>query len=140
MIGPSDVSPDRDEKELTGSETVLVVEDSDVVRELTVRVLRERGYTVLSASDGSEALAAAAAHEGHIDLLITDLVMPGMSGATLGSRMASLIPGIKVLYVSGYLDRGGSAQELVNPSAAWLRKPFPPQELARKVREVIGAS
>lgn len=139
MIGQSDVSSGADARELNGSETVLVVEDSDVVRELTVRVLRERGYTVLSASDGSDALAAAAAHEGPIDLLLTDLVMPGMSGATLGSRMASLMPGIKVLYVSGYLDRGGSAQELVNPSAAWLRKPFPPQELALKVREVLDA-
>ncbi len=136
---PEAPEPSIEDGDPRGNETVLVAEDNDVVRELTVRMLRRRGYTVIEAADGHAALEAAERHGGKIDLLIADLVMPAMSGATLGSRLAAAIPGLKVLYVSGYFDRGSSSQELVSPNAAWLQKPFPPQVLARKVREILDS-
>ncbi len=124
---------------LHGHETVLVAEDNDDVRDLTTRMLRGYGYFVIPAADGPSAIAAAESHKGPIDLLITDVVMPAMSGATLGGRLAAARPGLKVLYVSGYVDREGSSQDLVSPSAAFLHKPFTPDVLAQKVREVLDA-
>lgn len=125
--------------DLRGHETILVADDSDMIRDLTVRALRGYGYTVLDAADGLAAMELAKAPGQQIALLVTDLVMPNMSGATLGSHMAELIPGLKVLYVSGYLDRGTSSQELISPTVPWLKKPFTPLELARKVRETLDA-
>ena len=134
---PSGSVTPHDAPLLRGHETVLVAEDNDEVRDLTTRMLRSCGYTILAADDGRAALELARTHAGKIDLLITDLVMPGMSGATLGTRLAAAMPGLKVLYVSVYLDSGGTSQDLVSPTAAYLQKPFSPAALARKVREVL---
>ncbi len=88
---PEAPEPSIEDGDPRGNETVLVAEDNDVVRELTVRMLRRRGYTVIEAADGHAALEAAERHSGKIDLLIADFVMPAMSGATLGSRLAAAI-------------------------------------------------
>jgi PAS domain S-box-containing protein len=124
-------------KSAGGSETLLVVEDDEAVRGLTTSLLKEQGYHVLEAANGDEALAVASEHCGEIDLVLTDLVLPGMNGKALYERLRALRPGIKVLFTSGYssdvLSKSGLEQE-----AAWLPKPFDTQALAAKVREVLG--
>ncbi len=94
----------RTPETLRGSETVLVVEDRDDVRKLTADVLRKHGYRVLEASDGIKALQLAEGREGTIDLLLTDVVMPGMDGGELAKKLAALVPSLRVLYMSGYPD------------------------------------
>ncbi|HEX5271857.1 MAG TPA: ATP-binding protein, partial [Gemmataceae bacterium] len=117
-------------------ETVVLAEDEDSVRRLLRDLLARDGYTVLDAADGPGALRRAEGHAGPIHLLLTDMVMPGMSGLELSRRLAERRPGVRVLYVSGYAD------ELVGQPgiscAAFLHKPFTPAALLRKVREVLG--
>jgi len=124
--------------ESSNSETVLVVEDQDAVRRLTTSVLKSLGYRVLSAADGDEALALEALHEGPIDLVLTDVVLPGMTGKQLAERLKALRPAARVLYTSGYprdviADRG-----VVDRDVAYIAKPYSPKELAAKVREVLA--
>jgi CheY-like chemotaxis protein len=119
-------------------QTVLVVEDQDAVRRLATAILKSAGYRVLSAADGSEALALEAQHQGPIDLALTDVVLPGMTGKQLADRLKVVRPEIKVLFTSGYprdviADRG-----VVDRDVAYLAKPYSPDELAAKVREVLG--
>jgi PAS domain S-box-containing protein len=120
-----------------GSETVLLAEDEDGVRALVRQVLCAQGYAVLEARDGTEALWLAEQHRGRVDLLLTDVVMPGLDGRALAERLGGRYPGLKVLYLSGYTDdavvRRGVRQERVH----FLQKPFSPADLARKVREVL---
>jgi PAS domain S-box-containing protein len=120
-----------------GSETVLLVEDEEGVRQLARAGLRARGYTVLEAGSGDEALALAERHAGRIDLLLSDVIMPRMSGARLAERLRSLRPELKVLFVSGYTDSALFRQGILSGKADCLLKPFTPEELARKVREVL---
>jgi PAS domain S-box-containing protein len=120
------------------SETVLVVEDEDAVRALTCELLRRRGYQVLEAAHGIDALSVAAAHGGRIDLLLTDIVMPYMNGRDLAVQMAVLRPATKVLFVSGYTDHVAARQELA-AGAPFLQKPFTPDALARKIRSVLDS-
>ncbi len=118
-----------------GSETVLLVEDEESVRQLVLETLASRGYRVLEAGNGNAALALAAAHPEPIDLVITDVVMPGLSGHELAQQLLALRPAMKVLYLSGY------AQDAFPPNEAhkaFLQKPFTLQSLSRKVREVLG--
>jgi len=122
-----------------GSETILVVEDEDVVRGLTRRVLLARGYTVLEAGEGKQALELAAAHAGPIDLLLTDVVMPGMSGRELGDRLAAARPEMRVLYTSGYTDDLVLARGVSGRETAFIAKPFTPDSLARSVRRTLDA-
>jgi PAS domain S-box-containing protein len=121
-----------------GAETVLLAEDEDAVRSLARHVLAGHGYAVLEAADGVQALHLAGRHGGAIDLLVTDVVMPDLGGRELAERLTRLHPAVKVLYISGYTDdavvRHGVARDEVN----FLQKPFSPQALARKVREVLG--
>jgi CheY-like chemotaxis protein len=119
-----------------GSETVLVVEDADMVRYYTRRVLQESGYNVLEAANGDMALRETADQTGPIHLLVTDVVMPGMSGRELAERLAAQRPGLRVLFLSGYTD-DAIIRHGVGAGAAFLQKPFSPEELTRKIREIL---
>jgi len=120
-----------------GSETVLVVEDQDEVRRLTKRVLEARGYTVLAARNGAEALEIVGRHATQIHLMITDVVMPGMNGRELAQLACARRSDLKVLYVSGYTGEAVLQHRLLEPGVAFLQKPFTPDALARKTREVL---
>jgi CheY-like chemotaxis protein len=121
-----------------GTETILLVEDEDAVRALVRNVLREKGYRVLEASRGEEALELSELYSGQIDLLVTDVVMPKMSGRELARRLVNLRPHIKVLYISGYADDVVWYQGGLDSGGAFLQKPFSPEALAGKVREVLS--
>ena len=125
--------------DLTGWETVLVAEDEAILRELAGEFLVSAGYTVLDAPDGAQALEACERHPGPIHLLMTDAVMPRMSGAELARRIQTLRPDTKVLYVSGYADDAVFRNGLLEPGAAFLQKPFSKETLLLKLREILGA-
>jgi PAS domain S-box-containing protein len=121
------------------AETVLVVEDEQAVLTLSRRALESEGYTVLAAADGADAVRIAERHGGTIHLLLTDVVMPGISGRELAAQLAARRPGLRVVYMSGYpgdtAARGGALAQ----GSAFLQKPFEPDALARKVREALDA-
>jgi CheY-like chemotaxis protein len=119
-----------------GTETILVVEDEDVVRSLACRGLREQGYTVLEARHGREALDRLA-EDRAVDLVISDVVMPEMGGRELGSRLAALRPELPILYMSGYTGDDVIQRGLLEPGVPFQQKPFTPEGLARKVREML---
>jgi PAS domain S-box-containing protein len=121
----------------SGSETVLLVEDVDALRRVAARTLTSAGYTVLSAASGEAALQAASAFEGHIDLLLTDVVMPRMGGPALAERLLKVRPDVLVLYTSGYPDNAVVFQGLLSSQAHFLPKPFSPASLTTRVREVL---
>ena len=121
----------------TRADTVLIVEDEEIVRELVCQVLTARGYDVLCASHGAEALALSDAHPGKIALLITDVVMPQMGGLELSRLIAERRPDTRVLFVSGYSESDMNEQGILTPEADFMEKPFTPQALTRKVREVL---
>ena len=123
---------------LGGTETVLLVEDEDSVRQLVRDTLAAKGYQVVPAENGEAGIAAAARHEGRIDLVITDVVMPGMGGRELVKQLAQLRPETKVLYLSGYTEDAIISEGTIERGAAFLQKPFTLQNLSRKVREVLG--
>jgi signal transduction histidine kinase len=118
-------------------ETVLVVEDEEIVRELVCEVLQEQGYNILCARDGVDALEMAGSFEGTIHLLVTDVIMPNMNGQELAAKLSTLRPDMKVLYVSGYSDNDIGDHGVLDPRFELLQKPFTPQTLARKIRDVI---
>ncbi|MGH7581509.1 MAG: PAS domain S-box protein [Gemmatimonadales bacterium] len=120
-----------------GHETILVVEDEDVVRMLACRELREQGYTVLEARHGREALDLVEAGRHGIDLVISDVVMPELSGRELGARLALLQPELPVLYISGYTGDDVIQRGLLEPGVPFQQKPFTPEGLARKVRDML---
>ena len=120
-----------------GRETVLLAEDEDSVRRLAAMILERNGYRVIAAPDGRAALEAAAAHDGPIDLLLTDVIMPGLNGRELADQFVVLHPQARVLFMSGYAGEALSAQGVLDPNVAFLAKPFVPSELARKIREVL---
>jgi CheY-like chemotaxis protein len=128
------------EKWVAGSETVLLVEDEQSIRGLMQAMLRMKGYTVLEAADGQEALGLFKGNEDRIDLVITDVVMPKMSGRELATRIVADRPKTKVLFVSGYSEEAVLYQGIFEPGTAFLQKPFTPDSLARKVREVLDHS
>jgi CheY-like chemotaxis protein len=124
-----------------GSETVLLVEDEESVRELVRETLCSKGYTVMEASDGVSGMKVAETYQGKIDILVTDVVMPGMSGRDLAQRISASRPDIRVLYLSGYTEDAIIHEGVLDPGTAFLQKPFTLQALARKVRDVLsGAS
>ncbi len=121
-----------------GTETVLVVEDDDGVRAFVQAVLEGRGYRVLRAANADEALEQAA-HDGPIGLLLTDVVMPGMSGADLAARIREIAPAVKVLFVSGYTENTIVHHGVLDPGVSFLAKPFSPDALAERVRAELDA-
>ena len=120
-----------------GSETVLLVEDEESVRELVRETLKTRGYRVIEASDGIAGMRVSEEYQGNIEILITDVVMPGMSGRELAKRVAAARPNIRVLYLSGYTEDAIIHEGALEPGTGFLQKPFTLQVLARKVREVL---
>jgi CheY-like chemotaxis protein len=136
-IGTPSERPERSAPH--GKETILLVEDEDMVRTFAVQALRRQGYTVLTASNGVEALGVAGEHEGRIDLLLTDVVMPQMGGGELAKRFAARYPDVKVLFMSGYTESGGAQASVPVSGIPFLQKPYTPATLARKVRQVLNA-
>jgi PAS domain S-box-containing protein len=126
-------------QDLPGTETVLVVEDEPAVRGLTTRILRERGYTVLEASNGAEALDIAQTYQEEIHLLITDVIMPGLSGRDLSGKITASRPGIRTLFVSGYTDNAIVHHGILDADVSFLQKPFSVQSLCLKVRETLDS-
>jgi CheY-like chemotaxis protein len=122
-----------------GSEVILLVEDEKGVRDLTREYLEMSGYTVLDATDGGSALEVANAHIGPIHALITDVVMPGVSGRELSERIVQLRPGIKILYMSGYTDQSVFRNGILDKGAELLQKPFGMSTLASKLREILSS-
>ena len=120
-----------------GTETVLLVEDDEMVRGLVRQALVREGYKVLDASDPLEAQRISAEYRGRIQLLITDVVMPKVSGRELAARISQLRPNIKLLYMSGYTDGAILNSGILEDEVAFLQKPFSPDALTGKVREVL---
>jgi CheY-like chemotaxis protein len=120
-----------------GNETVLLVEDEPVVRELAVATLREKGYTVVEAGNGEEGLRLARQHDGAIDLVLTDVVMPVMGGKEMADALRTSHPGTKVLFTSGYTEDALGHHGVLRPGILFLPKPYLTSTLARKVREVL---
>jgi two-component system cell cycle sensor histidine kinase/response regulator CckA len=125
------------QNEAGGCETVLLVEDEESVRELVRLTLASRGYKVIEAENGECGLRLAEDCQERIDILITDVVMPGIGGRELAKRLLSLRPGISVLYLSGYTEDAVATQGALGPGTAFLQKPFTLQNLAKKVRDVL---
>jgi CheY-like chemotaxis protein len=121
-----------------GTETILLVEDENAVRIIAERVLRSRGYTVIEARNGREGLKLCERHPGQIDLLVTDVVMPELSGRELASAAVRLRPGLKVMFVSGH-SLEVIMKEAAHAGSAFLNKPFTPLQLAQTVRETLDA-
>ena len=125
---------------LAGCETILLAEDSESLREMATEYLQSLEYAVIGAVSGKDALQRAEEFYGAIDLLLTDVVMPEMSGPELANQIAVARPAIKVLFTSGYTDDVIARQGMLNPASAFIQKPYRPKALARKVREVLGAA
>jgi CheY-like chemotaxis protein len=144
LLPASDEPPEPSEAEVTRpraevSETILVVEDAEDLREISELILKRRGYHVITASNGLDAIMAATNHKGTIDLLLTDVVMPLMQGPELASRIAALRPGIRILFMSGYAqpilgDRGN-----LDGGVLLLEKPFTEPDLLATVEQALHA-
>lgn len=135
--GQGGAAVEGQEGSLAGSETVLVAEDNDNVRKMAVRSLSRFGYRVLEARDGAEAIRVSQDLDGEIDLLLTDVIMPGMSGKELAERLGSMRPETKVLYMSGYTHNVILNKGVLWSGTHYIQKPFAPEVLAKKVREVL---
>jgi CheY-like chemotaxis protein len=122
-----------------GSETILLAEDDDQVREAARNILRRHGYVVLEARNAGEALLISESHDGPIDLLVTDVVMPVMSGPTLARRLARARPQLKVLCMSGYADDVAVRHGVIEAAFTYLQKPITVESLTRRVREVLAS-
>jgi two-component system, cell cycle sensor histidine kinase and response regulator CckA len=121
-----------------GNETVLVVEDEEAVRHLVCRVLRGKGYRVLEAAHAEAALHLAVSTTAPIDLLVTDMVMPGMGGTALAAELMALRPALRVLFITGYAPEAVERRGELTDASGLLEKPFSADQLARKVRDILA--
>jgi PAS domain S-box-containing protein len=124
---------------IAGDEVVLLAEDEPAVREIARKILERAGYTVLEASNGGEALLIVEQHPGPIHVLLTDVIMPRMSGQALAQRLLQVRPELKVLYMSGYTDDAIGHHGVLPPGTEFLQKPLTPELLLRRMRQVLGA-
>ena len=131
--------PDVRTESLRGVESILVVEDESMVRKIAIRILAELGYSVREATDGLDALKMIETEEFAIDLLLTDVVMPGMNGRELAEKLKGKFPGLKVLYTSGYTENVIAHRGALDKNVHFISKPYLPQTLAAKVRETIDS-
>ena len=122
---------------LDGCETILLVEDNPAVRALARRVLYRQGYTVLEAADGEEAILLCDRYGGHIDLVLSDVVMPKLSGPKAVEQLVAMRPSMQVLYMSGYTDDSIGQHGVLEADVHFIQKPFTPPALGKKVREVL---
>ena len=136
---PEEDRPEADAGGPAGNRTILLAEDEELVRQLAVEIFRGAGYTVLDAPNGAAALAVCDRHEGTIDLLVTDMVMPGIDGIELARRVSDSRPGIPVLFMSGYAEDAEERLGDLNEGRSFLQKPITPTKLSRKVRELFSA-
>jgi len=135
--GPSAVAEPQAPLGAMAGEVVLIVEDEEPVRSMTARLLEGEGYEVLQAADGREALEIVERASGRLDLVITDVAMPAMSGRELADRLKRRRPGLPVLFMSGYTDDEMMRRGLIEPNHPFLSKPFTPEVLAGKVRLLL---
>ncbi len=129
--------PAKESRPLGGHETLLVVEDEETVRRLAERVLTHYGYQVLTASSADDALVLTEQHDGPIDMLFTDVIMPGMNGCELATRLSAMRPGIKVLYASGFAEDVIARHGALDESESFISKPYLPAVLAARVRDIL---
>jgi PAS domain S-box-containing protein len=134
LMRDADFNPDQ-----YGTETILLVEDEEAVRALALQSLQMRGYTVLAAADGKQAMQIVQAHTGPLDLVLTDVVMPNIGGPGLVASMKPWFPHAKVLFTSGYTDDAVVRHGLLEADVAFIQKPYTPMALARKLRQVLDA-
>jgi CheY-like chemotaxis protein len=138
------ISPERPEEESLsalkmpgGTETILLVEDERIVRELAIKILKRLGYNVLNAPDAAQAIAVAKEYKDSIHLLMTDVVMPGMNGRQLAAHLIPLHPEMKILYASGYTDETISHHGIIEEDLNFIAKPYSLQDLAKKIRALF---
>jgi two-component system cell cycle sensor histidine kinase/response regulator CckA len=122
------------------TETILVVEDETTIRDLVQRVLSAHGYLVLAAQDVAHAEEISAKHSGPIHLLLSDIVMPGLSGPDLAQRIVARRPDVRVLYISGFASQLGTTYGSLSPGITILHKPFTPESLVRTVRDCLDVA
>lgn len=138
--GEADMVNKGAEAAFRGHETILLVEDEDMVREIAGRILRRSGYQVLEARDGNDAIQICQEYQGPIHVVLTDLVMPGMNGRKLALRLCSLRPGLKVALMSGYAEEVIADQEGLGEGIIFIQKPFEARALARKIWKLLHSS
>lgn len=136
---PLEEQPDRRVVE-QGAGTVLVVEDEDLVRKLVVRLLSAAGYDVLDAADADAAIGALRSHDGNVDLLLTDVVLPDAGGPELAARLAEDGDELAILYMSGYTDDAIVDHGILESGAAFIEKPFTAQRLLEAIQDVLGTT
>ena len=139
---PGKDEPDTMEVEARGRDgqggTILLVEDSDVVRELIARILVEYGFTVLPASCGEDALSISRRNDVSFDLLLTDIVMPEISGIELADRIEEDRPGVPILFMTGYSEETIDGKRVSGGNREWIAKPFTPEEIVAKARRILS--
>ena len=133
------IGPERPE-ELRGTETILVAEDEDTLRALTRHLLELYGYRVLEACDGNQALRLSEQTADEINVLLTDVVMPGINGRILADQLKQKRPDVKVVFMSGYTGQRVGEKDILEPGSLFLQKPFTREGLARKIREALQVS